>query len=356
MVHRYWLVALPVLVLDAAQGVVATSKSSPAGLHILPLVGDQKDSGYNSYVVEVAAGTPPQKMKLNLDIAKSTTCMISLLTAIFFGKCDGGCDDGFYQLNKSKTSSPILGHESVEYGDPTTYPPSNITWNLDVHKDTLKIANIAIPKQVFGLQNPYNNKVVSGIGALGLGPSLEYGYKPGKPFNSVLDNLAANKQIASRTYSLDIYNHGSNPGLRQTVPKGKNHASEVHSYEVHKNDSVFLLDSTNQYLRFRHSFVDPLYKTLGAVNNGQDAYFVPCEKRNMPGSWDFQFGDVTIKIPYKKIITTQSSDKGKTCWVGVLTTWKGQLVLGQPFLEAAYLAFDLDNKQVALAPPANCGQ
>lgn len=101
------------------------------------------------------------------------------------------------------------------------------------------------------------------------------------------------------------------------------------SYEVHKNDSVFLLDSSNQYLRFRHSFVDPLYKTLGAVNDGSDAYFVPCEKRNMPGSWDFQFGDVTIKIPYNKIITTQSADKGKTCWVGVLTTWKGQLILGR---------------------------
>lgn len=28
----------------------------------------------------------------------------------------------------------------------------------------------------------------------------------------------------------------------------------------------------------------------------------------------------------------------------------------EPFLEAAYLAFDLDNKQVALAPPANCGE
>lgn len=49
----------------------------------------------------------------------------------------------------------------------------------------------------------------------------------------------------------------------------------------------------------------------------------------MPGSWDFQFGDVTIKIPYSKIITDQSDDKGKTCWVGVLTTWKGQLVLGR---------------------------
>ncbi|KAF4418719.1 aspartic-type signal peptidase [Fusarium acutatum] len=367
MLHQYWLLALPLLVLDAAPGVVAThgkharkSNPSPPGLHVLPLIADNSDN-YHSWIAEVAAGTPPQKMKLNLDIAKSTTWFISDKT---YAECDG-CKDGYYQLNKSKTSSPVLGHTAISYGDPTTYPPSNLTFDLDYHKDTVQIAGVSIPKQVFGLFNPYKDEF-SGIGGLALGPNVEHGYAPGKIYSSFLDNLVTNKKIASRTYSIDLHEHGSKPasiilggidtGLHQTVPKGKNKAGEVTSYQVHKNDSVFLLDSSNQYLRFRHSFVDPLYKTLGAVNNGQDAYFVPCEKRNMPGSWDFQFGDVTIKIPYSKIITNQSDDKGKTCWVGVLTTWKGQLVLGQPFLEAAYLAFDLDNKQVALAPPANCGE
>ncbi|KAF4956880.1 hypothetical protein FGADI_3483 [Fusarium gaditjirri] len=341
MVHQYqyWLLALPILMLDAAQGVVATpgihaerSNPSHSGLHVLPLIEDSGDD-YHSWLAQVAAGTPPQKMRLYLDIAKSTTCMSFL--------------------------------------------------------DTFDIAGVSIPKQVFGLLNPRKDEF-NGIGGLGLGPNTEYGYAPGKIYSSFLDSLVANKKIISRTYSVDLRKHGSKPasiilggidtgkfkgklvkrplvkdelgtpsivltGLRQTVPKGKNQASEVTSYQVHKNDSVFLLDSSNQYLRLRHSFVDPLYKTLGAVNDGNDAYFVPCEKRNMPGSWDFQFGDVTIKIPYSKIITDQSDDKGKTCWVGVLTTWKGQLVLGQPFLEAAYLAFDLDNKEVALAPPANCG-
>ncbi|KAG9505052.1 hypothetical protein J7337_002018 [Fusarium musae] len=357
MVHQYWLLALPLLVLDAAQGVVAThgkhaskSNPSPPGLHVLPLIADNSDD-YNSWITEVAAGTPPQKMRLNLDIAKSTTWFISDKT---YADCDG-CTNGYYQLNKSKTSSPVLGHTAISYGDPTTYPPSNLTFDLDYQKDTVQIAGVSIPKQVFGLFNPYKDEF-SGIGALALGPNVEHGYAPGKIYSSFLDNLVANKKIASRTYSIDLHQHGSKPGLSQTVPSGKNKSGKVTSYPVHKNDSVFLLDSSNQYLRFRHSFVDPLYKTLGAVNNGQDAYFVPCEKRNMPGSWDFQFGDVTIKIPYSKIITDQSGDKGKTCWVGVLTTWKGQLVLGQPFLEAAYLAFDLDNKQVALAPPANCGE
>ncbi|KAF4337257.1 aspartic-type signal peptidase [Fusarium beomiforme] len=377
MVQQYWLAVLPLLVLGTTatpRGHARTAKSPPPGVHVLPLISDNSDD-YHSYLAEVAAGTPPQKMRLNLDIAKSTPWFIS---DKIVAECDG-CTNGYYQLNKSKTSSHVLGHEAISYGDPTTYPPSNTTFYLDLHQDKVDLAGVSIPKQVFGLLNPGKNNGFSGIGGLGLGPSLEYGYKPGKPFNSVLDSLSANKDIHSPSIILGGIDTGKFKGklvkrplvkdelgtfgpsivltgLRQTVPKGKNQASEVHSYEVHKNDSVFLLDSSNQYLRFRHSFVDPLYKTLGAVNNGQDAYYVPCEKRHMPGSWDFQFGDVTIKIPYNKIITTQSDDKGKTCWVGVLTTWKGQLVLGQPFLEVAYLAIDLDNKQVGLAPPANCGE
>ncbi|KAI1053256.1 hypothetical protein LB506_012362 [Fusarium annulatum] len=362
MVRQYWLLALPILAMDAALGVVAIpgsqSNPSPSGVHVLPLIEDGSDD-YHSWNAEVAAGTPPQKMKLFLDIARSTTWFIS---DKIYAECDG-CVNGYYQLNKSKTSSPVLGHTTASYGDPTTYPPSNGTFDLDYHKDTVQIAGVSIPNQAFGLLNPSKNEF-NGIGALSLGPSMEHGYAPGELYSSFLDNLVADKKVASRTYSIDLRRHGSKPGkpsivltgLHQTVPNGKNKAGKVTSYEVHKNDSVFLLDSSNQYLRFRHSFVDPLYKTLGAVNDGNDAYFVPCEKRNMPGSWDFQFGDVTIKIPYSKIITDQSDDKGKTCWVGVLTTWKGQLVLGQPFLEAAYLAFDLDNKQVALAPPANCGE
>ncbi|KAG4290100.1 hypothetical protein FPRO06_01986 [Fusarium proliferatum] len=362
MVRQYWLLALPILAIDAALGVVAIpgsqSNPSPSGVHVLPLIEDGSDD-YHSWNAEVAAGTPPQKMKLFLDIARSTTWFIS---DKIYAECDG-CVNGYYQLNKSKTSSPVLGHTTASYGDPTTYPPSNGTFDLDYHKDTVQIAGVSIPNQAFGLLNPSKNEF-NGIGALSLGPSMEHGYAPGELYSSFLDNLVADKKVASRTYSIDLRRHGSKPGkpsivltgLHQTVPNGKNKAGKVTSYEVHKNDSVFLLDSSNQYLRFRHSFVDPLYKTLGAVNDGHDAYFVPCEKRNMPGSWDFQFGDVTIKIPYSKIITDQSDDKGKTCWVGVLTTWKGQLVLGQPFLEAAYLAFDLDNKQVALAPPANCGE
>ncbi|KAL5584014.1 hypothetical protein FOVSG1_015365 [Fusarium oxysporum f. sp. vasinfectum] len=353
MVYQYWLLALRILVLDAAQGVVAIpgsharkSNPSPPGLHVLPLIEDNSDD-YHSWIAEVAAGTPPQKMKLTVDIAKSTTWFISDKT---FAECDG-CNDGYYQLNKSKTSSPILGHTAISYGDPTTYPPTFLNKSLVFSTPT----RMNSPELVGLHLAPMWNMDMHRGRSTALSWTISLQRKRLRAAPTVLTYTSTVLSQASPSVLL------SEPsivltGLRQTVLKGKSHASEVTTYEVHKNDSVFLLDSANQYLRFRHSFVDPLYKTLGAVNDGHDAYFVPCEKRNMPGSWDFQFGDVTIKIPYNKIITNQSDDRGKTCWVGVLTTWKGQLVLGQPFLEAAYLAFDLDNKQVALAPPANCGE
>lgn len=70
--------------MDAALGVIAIpgsqSNPSPSGVHILPLIEDGSDD-YHSWNAEVAAGTPPQKMKLFLDIARSTTCMSFLLTA-----------------------------------------------------------------------------------------------------------------------------------------------------------------------------------------------------------------------------------------------------------------------------------
>jgi hypothetical protein len=140
----------------------------------------------------------------------SSLTLLGFISDKTFAECDD-CKDGYYQLNKSKTSSPVLGHTAISYGDPTTYPPSNLTFDLDFHRDTFRIAGVSIPKQIFGLFNP-SKDAFSGIGGLGLGPNLEHGYKPGKIYSSFLDNLVANRDIASRTYSVDLHDHGSKPG------------------------------------------------------------------------------------------------------------------------------------------------
>lgn len=112
--------------------------------------------------------------------------------------------------------------------------------------------------------------------------------------------------------------------LGQTAPNGT-----TYEYDIPEGDDVLTIDSGNQFFRLRHSFVDPLFRDLGAVNDGNDAYFVPCSKVNDTGTWDFHFGEATVKVPYKNIITDITDDSGENCFVGVLTTWKGQLRLGR---------------------------
>ncbi|OLN97904.1 putative aspartic-type endopeptidase OPSB 4 [Colletotrichum chlorophyti] len=352
------LVNLPVTARHDAE----TLKRSNSGPKIQKLIHDQYDVSQQSYLVEIKAGNPPQKMFLGLMSASSKTS-----------------ED--FHLNKSNTISTLKGHDSAKYGDPTTFPPSNITFDLDIYNDRFEIANVKITKQTFGLLTPGPGKADNGIGLLGLGPNLELGYEAGKPYNTVLDSLAAQGAIPSRTYSLDLRGPGAitfggadtgrfegelikRPMVKdelgtfgpsivlssfgQTAPNGT-----TYRYDVPNGDEVFMLDTGNQYFRLRHSSADPLFRDLGAVNDGNDAYFVPCSKREEPGTWDFQFGGVTIKVPYKNFITELSND-GKNCFVGVLTTWNGQLVLGQSFLQAAYLSFDFDNRLVGIAPSADC--
>ncbi|KAL6352155.1 hypothetical protein LRP88_14598 [Fusarium phalaenopsidis] len=256
------------------------------------------DPSSQSYTLWARVGTPPQDLTLALDLSQSDTW--------FTTGCpneDPSCKDLYFKTKQSKTLSRALGTAKVSYGDPTTIPPSNDTIALAIHQDVFSIAGVTIPHQHFGLSSP-DVGPADAAGLIGLGPNLRFGYRAGKPYNTVLDSLAAKGAIASRTFTLHTGGYDDD-------------------------------------------------HDMGAVNDGNDAYFVPCSKRREPGSWDFTFGDVTIKVPYHEIITEIKDDSGM-CWVGVLVTWKGQLVLGLPFIRSAYLAFDYDNKVVALAQPAKC--
>lgn len=107
----------------------------------------------------------------------------------------------YFKTKQSKTLSRALGTAKVSYGDPTTIPPSNDTIDLAIHQDVISIAGVTIPRQRFGLSSP-DVGPADAAGLIGLGPNLRLGYRAGKPYNTVLDSLAAKGAIASRTFTL----------------------------------------------------------------------------------------------------------------------------------------------------------
>ncbi|KAG7116512.1 aspartic-type endopeptidase OPSB like protein [Verticillium longisporum] len=259
--------------------------------------GDDVSASF--YSINVKVGTPPQEVGLLLNSRSDITWVPSLE----------------FNARKSITfSNRSLGSVDVVYGDPTVTPPSLMKFHLDLHEDVMTIGGISIPKQRFGIAKPHEGD----IGAFSIGPDRDLGYEAGKPFNSVLDNLAAQKAIASRTYSLDLRDFddpkagllfgGANTGrfegklVKRPLVKDElgtwepslvltglgqstsNGAQEV--YSVDPNHSTLTLDTSNQYLRLTHAFADPLLRA--------------------------------------------------------------------PFFQSAYISYDFDNQQVALAQAADC--
>ncbi|CAH0015783.1 unnamed protein product [Clonostachys rhizophaga] len=91
-------------------------------------------------------------------------------------------------------------------------------------------------------------------------------------------------------------------------------------------------------------------KTTGLDDAG--FYGVDCSLVSQPGTVDFKFNGVTIKVPYKEIIREFSSMK--KCYLGIAASDKYSL-LGDTFLRSAYVVFDLDSDTIFMAPYDNCG-
>ncbi|CCF39775.1 secreted aspartic proteinase [Colletotrichum higginsianum] len=313
------------------------------GVKDVTLVNNQSDMSDRYYGIKIDVGTPYQELSLALNTRSS--------------------DTWFPNFNPVKSSTFVngsFGSIEVAYGDPTTIPSSVQKFHLDYFEDVFRIAGVRISKQRFGIPSKGPDGLPTG-GLLSIGPNLQFGYGRNKPFNTIVDSLAAQGAIASRTYSVDLRGFDEKKGVllfggadtgrfsgelvRRPLLKdelgtwapsialtGMGQTSSngsVQAYGVNAADSIFTLDTANQYMRLRHSFVDPLLRDLGAINDGNDLYTAPCSKRDGPGSWDFHFGNATIKIPYKNLILDATVEENSDyCLVAILVTWKGQLVLG----------------------------
>ncbi len=90
--------------------------------------------------------------------------------------------------------------------------------------------------------------------------------------------------------------------------------------------------------------------------------YVPCSQRNVDSTLDFGFGDASgprISVPYSALIypygapsnigPVTASDGTRLCYLGVIGVNGTIFLLGDTFIRSAYLVYDVDNLQVAMA-------
>ncbi|KAK2590988.1 hypothetical protein QQS21_011324 [Conoideocrella luteorostrata] len=365
--------------------------SVPVGTVNRPVAVGEKRAGkafedklYNKeffYATDVDIGNPSQRVTVLVDTGSSELWVNpDCRTAKSRQQAEQCVAFGKYDPRRSSNANGPFGKEELNYGDPsdrTTQTSATILY----YADTLSLGGAKITNQTFGVVSQSKGQ---SQGILGLAPDLKGGYNSNEPYSLVLSSMASEGVISSRVYSLDLRHANDQYGAviyggldkskfigsleKRPIVRGIKGeyrlAVEMSTvgvttkssanFKVAGADANVMLDSGTTISRMHSAVALPILQALGAQDDGEGYFQVPCSLQTSAGSVDFGFGGKTIRVPFKDFILNLSSSS-KTCYVGmVLTT--DQQILGDSVLRAGYFVFDWDNQQVHIAQAADCGK
>lgn len=126
------------------------------------------------------------------------------------------------------------------------------------------------------------------------------------------------------------------------------------SSRTYENSSLpVVLDTGSTFCALPDSIIKNMMDDLSGHTDEDGDVIVDCSHVSDNATFDFDFGNITINVPYSEIVL-QVSDQ--ICVLGVSSASHNISVLGDSFLRSAYLVFDQKNMEVSIAPYANCGQ
>ncbi|KAK7973979.1 hypothetical protein PG989_015827 [Apiospora arundinis] len=331
-----------------------------------------------SYLIELSIGTPGQPVKVAIDTGSSElwvnpNCKTSQSTAQY-QEC---LTNGQYDPSKSSTARDLDSGNTIPYGIGTV--------EIEYVKD-----DVALPNSTIDLKNIQFGAATRSQdlneGILG----LSFGSKPPTAdlrYNNFVDELVLQNVTDSRAFSVALGNQeasnggviifggidtGKFTGKMTTVPiLGPQGGENLHRYWVQlktigatmggnskkydNSATAIVIDTGSSLSTLPANVVSAMVRDLNGSQDRQGNVIVPCPSSSTDdNTFDFDFGGVTIKIPYRHFVIQASS---RTCILGVqAATSGGVMLLGDTFMRSAYVVFDQDNMQVGLAPYANCGE
>ncbi len=339
------------------------------------------------YMIQFKLGTPAQEtIGVTIDTGSSDLWVSSKSSAL----CEKvGCEAyGTFDSDASSTWKYNNSEFSITYAD-KTYAKGD--WGMD----TIHIGDISVPNFNFALATDSD----SSFGVFGIGFStLESSPNPYINFpgalvakgltNSQAYSLFLNsKEADSGTILFGAVDHSKYTGSLTTIPIISKYRTSVHltglSYSNDdddgdkdlyvgndagaKNDGFLtddglyaLLDSGTTLSMLPEGFVHKIGKTFDATfDDGSGLYLMSCNSDESQ-IIDFKFSCITIKAPLSNFLESAYLDDGTAaflpngepmCFLAFIPT-SDIPILGDSFLRAAYVVFDLDNHQVSIAQAA----
>lgn len=155
------------------------------------------------------------------------------------------------------------------------------------------------------------------------------------------------RQVTSFTVAFTSLSATSSSGSDQLTPSSYAQAA--------------ILDSGTTITLLPNDVIDAVFAELGAsVSEKLGVPVVPCSLANNPGTLNYGFGGSggpTIKVAMSQLVTPlgfsgedSTNANGETlCQLGIQAAGTLPVLFGDTFLRSAYVVYDLDNNQIALA-------
>jgi len=284
------------------------------------------------------------------------------------GECS---ESGTYDANSSSTYEFVNNDFNISYLDGSSAVG-------DYAKDTFHFGG----KTLKGLQFGIGYESSSAQGILGIGYAInevQVGRAGGQPYPNLPQLLVDSGTINSNAYSLWLNDLDASTGSilfggvdtekyvgslskLPIIPEAGRYREFVIALTALGRDgtkgSIFqnetlpvLLDSGSSLMYLPDNVAQSLYKTYKATyDTRQGAAFVDCDLANQQGSLEFTFSGPTISVPLNELVVVVGySRRQPVCIFGVSPAGDSIAILGDTFLRSAYVVYDLQNNQIALA-------
>jgi hypothetical protein len=323
------------------------------------------------YFANASLGTPQQKFRFHIDTGSSDLWANAKSSSLCKQRGDLCAESGTYDANSSSTYEYVNSLFNISYVDGSGA-------SGDYAKDTLHFGG----KTIKGLQFGIGYQSSSPEGILGIGYAInevQVNRAGLKPYPNLPQLLANEGVINTNAYSLWLNDLDASTGsiLFGGVDNEK-YEGELQKIPIIPTQGVFaefiiamtamgmngaegsifndevvpvLLDSGSSLMYLPDSIVEGLYQQFNAqYDPSQGAAFVDCNQAENSATLQFTFSGVTISVPMNELVIVAGSQGNEPiCILGIGPAGSSTCVLGDTFLRSAYVVYDLDNNQIALA-------
>ncbi|PIG82053.1 yapsin [Aspergillus arachidicola] len=372
---RLCLLALGLFSLVAAQPKVVTFPLSRSERHVLEkrkyagaLLGNDILDGKGLYWVNASVGTPPQPVQLQVDTGSSDVWM--------FGpqSCDlntSPCLGNAYDPTLSSTSKILdKGGFSIQY----VTPGSGVKG--DYVGDNFGFGSVTVQGLTMGVARQAQN-VITGIMGIGFAAGESIVSQGQKPYKNIIDMLVEQELVNTRAYSLwlnDVeanfggimfggYDTGKFTGDLIALPIQPDAQTGGITSMTVAWTSLSLTDPKQGTQSLTgESFIAP-----AILDSGTALTYVPKDLYQQLAAFA-QVVETTvlgangpvIRVPFTELAVPWLDDNGDyqklsngndACVFGVVPiTDDSPILFGDTFLRSAYVVYDLDQQQIAIAP------